>query len=217
MIFCENSFLIVVRRHLLIRGLSTLPPLPPSQPNTIYNQPPPPLPGTVVVPRRGPAKIISPGAPIDLTDDKQTQKREYSDSQTNRRKEKLLLRLLKRFVSEGKTFVPEKGGGLESLWTERGFDKKPPTAEEIINASQLPDHSGAAGSNGSSGNSSSTMPQRTRAMDPNLGKIDDSRKPKPMGAGTGSPAKSGVVYGASGGQGYAESNAVENWSQDVQF
>ena len=38
-----------------------------------------------------------------------------------------------------------------------------------------------------------------------------------MGAGTGSPAKSGVVYGASGGQGYAESNPVENWSKDVQF
>jgi hypothetical protein len=41
-------------------GLSTLPPLTPSQPaNTIYNQPPPPLPGTVVVPKRGPASESS--------------------------------------------------------------------------------------------------------------------------------------------------------------
>jgi hypothetical protein len=159
------------------------------------------------------SEIISPGAPIDLTDDKSNQKREYSDSQNNRRKEKLLLRLLKRFLSEGKTFRPEKGGGLESLWIERGFDKEPPTPEEVTSAVVLPDRRSAAGSNGSTGQGSTTMPQRTRAMDPNLGKIDDSRKPKPMG----SPAKSGLVYGATGGQGYAQSNPTENWSQDVQF
>ena len=135
----------------------------------------------------------------------------------NKRKEKLLLRLLKRFNSEGKTFRPEKGGGLESLWVERGFDKEPPTPEEIIDAKVLPDRRGAAGSNGSTDQISSTMPQRARAMDPNLGKIDDSKKPKPMGAGTGSPAKSGLVYGATGGQGYAQTNSTENWSQDVQF
>ena len=35
-------------------GLSTLPPLPPTQPNnSLFNQPPPPLPGTVVVPKTG--------------------------------------------------------------------------------------------------------------------------------------------------------------------
>ena len=120
-------------------------------------------------------------------------------------------------MSEGKTFVPEKGGGLESLWIERGFDKEPPTPEEVKNAVVLPDRHSAAGSTGSSGQNSTTMPQRTRAMDPNLGKIDDSRKPKPMSAGTGSPAKSGLVYGATGGQGYAQSNPTENWSHDVQF
>ena len=57
------------------------------------------------------------------------------------------------------------------------------------------------------------MPSRTKPMDPNLGVIDDSKKPKPMG----SPAASGLTYGATGNQGYAQAASQNDWSKDVQF
>ena len=65
--------------------------------------------------------------------------------------------------------------------------------------------------------SGATMPSRTKPMDPNLGVIDDSKKPKPMGGGSNSPAASGIIYGATGNQGYAQAASQDDWSKDVQF
>ena len=51
--------------------------------------------------------------------------RVYTDAQQVKRREKLLLNLMKKAEAEGKPFVPQPGGPLEALWKEKGFDKLP--------------------------------------------------------------------------------------------